>query len=844
MLRGARFSRRTRRSYAADRATAAVATSEVRGVRDADSPAKPLRDGPLRALSRVSTRSFGMTKPRSPKPRLCIPQRRRRARASLFRGALGNPLDDATLAQLIARIRSQAPSAVGVDLYRNIEYPPGADRLAEQWRAPEVVGIRYVGMDPAIGQVPAPAALPRARVSFSDLVIDPDGIVRRALLYVGGDPGFYSFALRSVQIGLAPEHNDFRVADEALYFGQQAIPRLRDFSGGYAQADDAGYQTVLRYWSRRQPAEIVPVSDVLDGRVGHDQIQGRIVLIGQTDASLTDEFYSPYSTGLEDEHFTMSGVVVHAQIISQLLDIAEGRSAQYRFLSRFGEIAWMAMWALLAAWMTWSTRHPVLTLVSVPVVPLLIAVVGWFAVSSLFWPPLIAPGLAALLASVIVGVEKTLRRTTHDEVTGLPGREVFLNRVRAALTPAGGASQIAIAFMDVDRFQVINKAMGHAAGDQVLALLSRRLCSWLGDVRDLARIGGDQFAVLFRNLDASAVEGRVRDMRRMLSEPLQLDSRRLSIAVSVGVAYADRNQPQAPEALLRDAHTAMYRAKARKEVQLETYSADMGDQALVRLDLESELLDAMRDREFFLVYQPIIRLETGALTGFEALLRWQSRGRGLVGPADFIPILEETGMIVPLGQWILEAACRQVAEWRGHALQRDLKVHVNLSGRQINEPGLVDTVRQGLLSTGLEPGALKLEFTESMIMRDVESTHELMTSLKRLGVGLSIDDFGTGYSSLSYLHRFPVDTLKIDQTFVRNLTESDEDRNIVHTIIALGHRLGMTLVAEGIETEAQAERLRQAGCQYAQGFLYSRPLSAEQAAEMMSSSILVSESVR
>ncbi|MFP4276115.1 MAG: putative bifunctional diguanylate cyclase/phosphodiesterase [Wenzhouxiangella sp.] len=745
----------------------------------------------------------------------------------------GYPLDDVTLARILANILKYQPRAVGIDLYRHIEYPPGTALLEAQLRSPQVVGIRYVGTDPAIGQVPASPMLPSERVGFSDLVVDSDGIVRRALIYVGGDPGFFSFALRTVLVGLTPAAIDFRVGDEALYFGDQAIPRLSKFSGGYSQVDNAGYQTVLRYRSRRQPAEVISISDLLEGAVQREQVEGRIVLIGRTEVGLADQFYSPYSAIMEDEYFTMSGVAVHAHIISQLLDVAEGRPGQYSFMSRIGEVGWMLFWTTLAAALAWSIRQPVLLLLSAPLVPLAIAVVGWFAVARLFWPPLVAPGLAAVLGSTIVGISKYLYRSTHDPVTGLPDRNAFLQRIRAAQGASWRDGVIAVAFLDIDRFQVINKAMGHAAGDRLLGMLSSRLQNWLGGSRDLARIGGDQFAVVLRELDRSAVAERIREMRQLLSEPVQLDRRKLSIAVSVGVAYAKKKAPQKPEMLLRDAHTAMYRAKARKEVLLETYSSDMGDQALARLELESELFNAEHDKEFFLVYQPIMHLQTGALIGFEALLRWQSPQRGLVGPEAFIPILEETGMIVPLGEWVLETACRQLAEWRSCNAETALKMHVNLSVRQISEPGLLDAVRQSLERAGLPASALSLEFTESMIMRDIESIHELMTSLKSMGVGLAIDDFGTGYSSLSYLHRFPLDTLKIDKSFVRHLSRISEDRNIVHTIIAIGDQLGMTLVAEGIENKDQADMLYEAGCHFGQGFLYSRPLTYDLAAELV-----------
>jgi diguanylate cyclase (GGDEF)-like protein len=747
----------------------------------------------------------------------------------------GHPPSDETLAQVIADIQRHDPSAVGVDLYRHIAYPPGGALLADQFREPNVVGIRFIGTDPSVGEVPAPPDLPRDRISFSDLVIDPDGVLRRALLYVDGEPGFFSFALRTVLVGLPTAAERFSVAEMALRFDEQTVPRLRNFAGGYADADNAGYQTLLRYRSRRQPAEVVSVSDVLDGRLRREQVASRIVLIGEVDASLSDQFYTPYSAALTDADFAMSAVFVQAQIISQLLDLIAGEPAQFRYFSRLGEFAWVAIWALLAALVTWSIRHPVVSLLSLPVVPVTIAVSGWFAISKLFWPPLVVAGLAAALASAIVTSERFLRRTTHDSVTGLRGREAFMRRLRNALAHSGSDPGLAVAFMGIDRLNVINKAMGHAAGDHLLARVSDRLRRGVDDERDVARVGGDEFAVLFRGLDAAAVAERIRTIRRMLAEPLQLDSRRLSVTASVGVAFAGSDVARQAEAVLRDAHTAMYRAKARKEVQLQIYSPDMGDQALARLDLESELLNAVRDHEFFLDYQPIIDLRSGALQGFEALLRWQSPARGLVGPEDFIPILEETGMIVPTGQWVLETACRQAAHWRAAFPRSNLKINVNLSVRQIIEPGLEDLVDRALSACQLPPDALQLEFTESMIMRDVASTHAQMSALRSMGVRLAIDDFGTGYSSLNYLHRFPVDTLKIDRAFIDQITDNEEDRNIVHTIIALGQRLGMTLIAEGIENEVQADTLRVAGCHGAQGFFYSRPLSTQQAGEWLAS---------
>jgi diguanylate cyclase (GGDEF)-like protein len=745
----------------------------------------------------------------------------------------GYPLRDETLARAIAEIRRHDPRAVGVDLYRNIDFPPGERLLAEQFEAPEVVGIRYVGTGPERGQVPAPPALAPDQIGFSDLVIDPDGVLRRALLYVGGNPGHYSFALRTVLVGLGSQNIDFRAGEDALRFGPNAIPRLRAHAGGYADADDSGYQTLLRFTSRRQPAEIVTVGALLDGYVRPEAIDSRIVLIGDTDSSLPGQFFTPYSAELTDADFSMSAVLIHAQIISQLLDVVDGNPALFSLLSRPGEVAWLIVWAVLAAvFMCW-VRYPPLSLLFLPLVPAAIAVIGWLSVSGLFWPPLIAPAVAAAFAGLVVIAGRYLFRTTHDSITGLPSRREFMKRMGAALRDDRPDFEVAVAVLDIDRFQVVNKAVGHDAGEELLARVSDRLRQWIGDERDLARLGGDEFAVFFRGEPRARVEQRLQDLRRKLVEPLVLGQHALSITASVGVAFACKHYDREPDKLLRGAHTAMHRAKARNEVQLEVFAPEMADEARARLDLESDLVDAVRDRSFFLNYQPVIDLRTGCVHGFEALLRWECPVRGRVDPSEFIPILEETGLIVPLGQWLLETATRQAAEWRATFPHLELVMSVNLSGRQINEPGLIDIVQQALSTSGLASRGLQLEFTESMIMRDVESTHQLMSDLRSAGVSLAIDDFGTGYSSLSYLHRFPVDILKIDRAFVENLADHGEDHNIVHTIIALGQRLNMTLVAEGIESQRQAEMLRQAGCQFAQGFLFSTPLSVVDATDWL-----------
>jgi predicted signal transduction protein with EAL and GGDEF domain len=444
--------------------------------------------------------------------------------------------------------------------------------------------------------------------------------------------------------------------------------------------------------------------------------------------------------------------------------------------------------------------------------------------------------------------DKLVHDARHDLLTQLPNRARFLERLSQCMQQAKRSTdyKFAVLFLDIDRFKVVNDSFGHSVGDQLIVEVARKLAYSIrqenldplvshsdGPRRPLgsdtlARLGGDEFTILLDNIsdvsDAIRVAERI---QQKFALPFLIGGQELLTGVSIGIAVSASGYSAAQD-MLRDADTAMYRAKALGKSRYEICDPAMHRRAVSRLNLENDLRKAVERDELRVHYQPIVSLRDFHIIGFEALVRWQRPDSGLTMPAEFISVAEETGLILPIGNWVLREACRQNHDWQlQFPSEPSFTVAVNVSAKQFAHPGLISEINHILRETSLGPHSLKLELTESIAMREVELTIGVLNKLKAVGVRLSIDDFGTGYSSLSYLHRFRFDTLKIDRSFISQMDDKIESSQIVQAIITLAHNMGMEVVAEGVETSEQASQLKSLGCEYAQGYFFSKPISKE-----------------
>lgn len=423
----------------------------------------------------------------------------------------------------------------------------------------------------------------------------------------------------------------------------------------------------------------------------------------------------------------------------------------------------------------------------------------------------------------------------HDGLTGLPNRRALLDRAETAIARARRSGQhVAVLFLDLDRFKVVNDSLGHEQGDRLLRLAAERMQSSIRESDTLARIGGDEFVVLCEGVDTvlSITELAAR-LCASLAEPFQLGESEAFVGGSIGVAVWDGGGTTADD-LMRRADTAMYRAKEAGRGRYELFDDAMQAWAVERLDFETSLRHAVERDEMLLHYQPVVCLDTGAVDGFEALLRWERPGRGLVPPVEFIGVAEETGLIVPIGAWVIEEACRQAADWQRISGRPDLSMHVNVSSRQLGDRDIIDRVRRALTTHDIDPETLVLELTESVFLGDSQNALSVLTGLKSLGVKLSLDDFGTGYSSLTYLNTYPIDQIKIDRSFVAGLG-CGTDEAIVEAIMQIARTLGIEVVAEGLERPEQIAVLVALGCPQGQGYWFSRPVVAEMATALLTS---------
>ena len=433
------------------------------------------------------------------------------------------------------------------------------------------------------------------------------------------------------------------------------------------------------------------------------------------------------------------------------------------------------------------------------------------------------------------GEEQLRQNAFYDALTGLPNRVLFIERLEQAIahTQRHKEHLFAVLFLDLDRFKVVNDSLGHLIGDRLLIEIAGRLKLCLRQSDTVARLGGDEFTILLPDIEDSSDPIRVAErIKEELQLPFALDGNEVFTSVSIGITLSTTGYESA-EDVLRDADIAMYRAKSQGTARYEIFNTDMHTQAIALLQLETDLRLAIERQEFRLQYQPIILLESGKITGFEALIRWQHPQKGLLAPDEFLPTATETGLLISLCRWVIRSACQEAKQWRSQFPDLLLTISINLSSQHFNQPNLSAEVARVLQETGLEASILKLEVTENLIMTGAEMVKAMLYELKDLGVQLSIDDFGTGYSSLARLHHFPIDELKIDRSFIDSMSNDPENSEIVEAIIALAQKLNLDVTAEGVETPEQLAKLRELKCKYGQGFFFSRPLDSEAVRELI-----------
>ncbi|MGF1460398.1 MAG: putative bifunctional diguanylate cyclase/phosphodiesterase [Leptolyngbyaceae cyanobacterium] len=743
----------------------------------------------------------------------------------------GFPITDEVLAAALERLQTAQVSVIGLDLYRDITVLPGQAALIEQLAAPNVVAINNFA-----GDIPAPPSVGPERVGFNDFTLDKDGILRRNLLQVGdSDSPYVSLALRVTQRALAQQGIAYDHSSTAIFLNQAVLPRLQSHDGGYQTSDTRGYQILMDYRTPEAIAPLISLSELLDPQTKLDRFQQRIALLGSVAPSLKDFLPTPYSA-VRQQSFQMSGVMVHAQMISHLLDLAEGKRPSFRFWPQWLEILWLGTWAVGGSLVAWRLKRPITIAIFAAGGLTIIIGISAALYFHLVWVPAVAPAVAFLGTLGLAMTHRLFYTTTHDAVTGALNEASLLAYLRRSLKRRQRRHQavpLGLFYIHLSQLGLVNSSLGQTTGNYVWQALMARLQARLPRSAKIARIDEDDCAIAVPDRDKPALERLAHDLQVDITKPIDLPEQQSVVTeTNIGIAITQPDYRYTAENLLRDAHTAMYKSRSLGQVQYQVFASGMLEVNVARFALEGELRRGIAEEEFEVYYQPIVSLKTGKVAGFESLVRWQHPQRGLIGPGTFMSLAEETGLIIALGQWICETACKQAHQWKCQFSQWPMLISINLSSRQFEQPDLVEQLAQSFQHRQREGLIFKLEVTESMVMGDVEAAIDLMLKLRSLGCKLSLDDFGTGYSSLSYLRRFPIDTLKVDQSFVRNM-DSSEDLAIVRTIIDLAHTLGMDVIAEGVETAADAEALRSLNCEYGQGYYWAKPLTAAAATTLL-----------
>ncbi|PZU93535.1 MAG: diguanylate cyclase [Pseudanabaena sp.] len=775
------------------------------------------------------------------------------------------PVSDRVLAKILLKIRDQRPKVIGLDLYRDIPVGEGYAELEQVFKTtPNLIGIEKSidnGGNSTIA--PPPALKELGQVAANDVIVDPDGRLRRALLYPmpEGNEDLPSLGLALAFAYLKDKGIEPKSSDAGyLQLGKAVFKPLESNDGSYINADAGGIQVLMNYHGSSQKFRHVSIADILESRIPPDLMRDRIVLIGAQAISLNDVFFTPYSSNFTTSPVKISGVEFQANIVKLVIGAALENRPLFRVLPDIWEEVWIVVWAIAGAGMIWIfTKRRLLALVGtiftgaivligssylfflnglwIPVMPCLFVYVGSMLLMQSY---VYVSRLQELNSALSDSIKSLAHDASHDALTGLPNRNLFMDRVEHAIEYSKRHPNylFAIFFIDLDRFKMINDSMGHNIGDLFLQAISKLLQSCLRSIDTVARLGGDEFTILVDDIQdvSEAITVADRILNNFLN-PIIIEGDPIFPSASIGIVISTPNYSSCVD-LLRDADIAMYRAKALGKSRYALFDQEMYEQTLRLTQLESELHYALEHGEFELYYQPIVLLENDKLTGFEALIRWRNPKRGFISPIEFIPLAEDTGLIVAIGDWVMREACQQLKLW----LQKfpdanNLKMSINLASHQIREPDLLDKLDLILEETGINGSSIRLEITEGTLMDQGEQTINKLAELRARNIQLSIDDFGQGYSSLSYLHRFPINILKIDRAFVIQMTEGGENIEIVRTITMLAHTLNMSVVAEGVETRQQAEILKQMGCEFGQGYLFSRPLPANDAEQAIADSI-------
>ena len=734
---------------------------------------------------------------------------------------------DELIAKLIAKLQKYNPKVIGLDIYRDLPQPPGNQELLKQLEAKNIIAIKNVNQNDS---VPAPPNVPEARIGFNNFLLDDDGIVRRNFMSAKmGERNLYSFGLQLSKSYLNTKDTSLEIKQNYLKLNQTVFPTLKADSGGYqlSNSDVFGSQILLKYQPLERIARQLSFTQILDGNFESSWIENKVIIIGYTAPSKKDIFSTPY--GAEK----MSGVAIHAQMANQILSTVLDRQPLFRFLPQWGEIIWIWVWSITGAILVWRTKHPLALGGSLIFALAGLSVICFGGFLAMVWLPIVPSAIALVGTTGVILAHKTFYRSLVDELTGLANREQILTLLQQSIVKPKN-SLIAVISIDIERFKTVNDTLGKQIGDRLIVLAGKRIQNSIRSQDKPARIGNATFAVALLTLkDLEQAIAIAKRIQKDLAQVFNIQEQEIVISTNLGIAFHHSGEKIQAEELLRNSNIAQDRAQITGKNQYAIFTSKMHSETVAQWQLENDLRQAVTNQEFELYYQPIINLRTDRIAGFEALVRWISPTRGFVSPGEFIPLAEATGLIIPLGDWILRTACQQMYQWHQQfTAQPRLTISINLSSHQFL-PDLVEQVEQILAETKLNSQCLKLEITESAMMDNVEAAIALLHQLKALGIKLSIDDFGTGYSSLSYLQQFGADTLKVDRSFVRQMEQSDKDKAIVDIIITLAQKLDMDVIAEGIETENHQHILKALNCEYGQGYFFAKPLKSEDATKLL-----------